>query len=139
MEHYDLFVTDGGLNRACRSLFSSGHYAEAVQKAFTYLDNMVRRKSEKYEKSGADLMRAAFSANNPALRLNDLETVSDRNEQLGYMEMLAGAMRAIRNPRSHEYDLTDRPEVAIEMMVMANHFMRVLNKATPTQRDTRSW
>ena len=129
---YDMLVTEDGLHQACRSLFRSGHYAEAVRMAFTYLDNMVREKSGHAEKDGADLMRFVFSADRPLLKLNDLETRSDRNEQQGYMQMLAGAMIAIRNPRSHEHDLTDRPEEALEMLVMANHFIRMLNKATPT-------
>ena len=129
---YDMLVTEDGLHQACRSLFRSGHYAEAVRMAFIYLDNMVREKSGHAEKDGADLMRFVFSADKPLLKLNDLETRSDRNEQQGYMQMLAGAMTAIRNPRSHEYDLTDRPEEALEMLVMANHFIRVLNKAALT-------
>ena len=129
---YDMLVTEDGLHQACRSLFRSGHYAEAVRMAFTYLDNIVREKSGHAEKDGADLMRFVFSADKPLLKLNDLETRSDRNEQQGYMQMLAGAMTAIRNPRSHEYDLTDRPEEALEMLVMANHFIRVLNKAALT-------
>ena len=129
---YDMLVTEDGLHQACRSLFRSGHYTEAVRMAFIYLDNMVREKSGHAEKDGADLMRFVFSADKPLLKLNDLETRSDRNEQQGYMQMLAGAMTAIRNPRSHEYDLTDRPEEALEMLVMANHFIRVLNKAALT-------
>ena len=129
---YDMLLTEDGLHQACRSLFRSEHYAEAVRMAFTYLDNMVREKSGHAEKDGADLMRFVFSADKPLLKLNDLETRSDRNEQQGYMQMLAGAMTAIRNPRSHECDLTDRPEEALEMLVMANHFIRVLNKAALT-------
>ncbi len=127
---YDMLVTEGGLHRACGSLFRSGHYAEAVRKAFTYLDNMVREKSGQAEKDGADLMRFVLSADKPVLKLNELQTRSDRNEQTGYMHMLAGAMIGIRNPRSHEHDLVDRPEEALEMLAMANHFIRKLNRAT---------
>ena len=129
---FDLLVTDGGLRQTCRNLFVDGHHAEAVRKAYTYIDNQVRDKSGQVEKYGADLMHAVFSANKPLLKVNDLQTRSDWDEQKGYMEMLAGAMIGIRNPRSHEYDFVDRPEEALELLVMANHFMRMLNKATPT-------
>ena len=128
---FDALVTDHGLRQACRNLFSGGHYSLAVCQAFTYLDNMVRDNSGLAEKYGADLIRTVFSAKKPLLRLNKLETLSDRNEQQGYMEMLAGAMIGIRNPRSHEYDFVDGPDEALEMLVMANHFIRMLNKATP--------
>jgi len=91
---------------------------------------MVREKSGQAEKDGADLMRFVLSADKPVLKLNELQTRSDRNEQTGYMHMLAGAMIGIRNPRSHEHDLVDRPEEALEMLAMANHFIRKLNRAT---------
>ena len=126
---FDSFVTDSGLRRACRSLFGGGHYAVAVQKACTYIDNMVRQKSGRADKDGADLMRAVFSPKNPILRLNKLATRSDRNEQQGYMEILAGTMTGIRNPRVHEYDLEDTPVEALERLVMANHLIRMLNRA----------
>ena len=128
---FDIRVTDVGLHRACRRLFISGHYAEAVRMAFTYFDNMVREKSGQAEKDGADLMRFVFSAKKPLLKLNALKARSDLNEQEGYMHMFAGAMTGIRNPRSHEHDLVDDPDEALELLVMANHFMRRLNKATP--------
>ena len=129
---FDIRVTDAGLHRSCRSLFISGHYAEAVRMAFTYFDNMVREKSGQAEKDGADLMRFVFSAKKPVLKLNALIDRSELNEQEGYMHMFAGAMTGIRNPRSHEHELVDGPDEALELLGMANHFMRMLNKATPT-------
>ena len=130
LTQFDVIVTDSGLRVACRSLFSGGHYALAVQKACTYIDNMVRQKSGHTDKDGADLMRVVFSPNRPILRLNKLENRSDRNEQQGYMEIFAGTMIGIRNPRVHEYDLEDSPGEALEMLVMANHLIRMLSKAT---------
>ena len=75
-------------------------------------------------------MRAAFSANSPLLYLNSLQSESDRNEQRGYMDLFAGAMTGIRNPRAHEHDIEDDPQVALELLVIANHLMRKLNGST---------
>ena len=130
LAQFDALVTDSGLRGACRSLFGGGYYALAVQRACTYIDNTVRQKSGYADKDGADLMRAVFSPKNPILRLNKLETRSDRNEQQGYMEIFAGMMMGIRNPRVHECDLEDSPVEALERLVMVNHLMRILNKAT---------
>ena len=63
-------------------------------------------------------MREAFSANRPRLRLNRMQTTTDQNEQRGYMELFAGAMTAIRNPRAHEDRLHDDPETALELLTL---------------------
>ena len=130
LTQFDALVKDEGLRRFCRSLFASAHYSLAVQKACTYMHNTVREKSGRFDKDGADLMMAVFSPNKPLLRLNDLETISDKNEQQGYMFLLAGAMTGIRNPRSHEHDHEDSPEEALEMIVLVNHLMRMLDKSS---------
>ena len=131
LAQFDASVTDSGLRGVCRSLFKGGYYTLAVQQAYIYIANMVRERSGLADKDGADLMRAVFSPKNPVLRLNKLESRSDGNEQQGYMEIFAGTMIGIRNPRAHEHDIEDGPEEAWEMLVMANRLMRMLNRATP--------
>ena len=130
LAQFDAFVKDDGLRRVCRKLFADGYYTLAVQRACTYIDNMVRQKSGRDDKDGADLMRAVFSPKTPILQLNKFQSRSDINEQLGYMEIFAGMMTGIRNPRVHEHDLEDTPVEALERLVLANHLMRMLNKAT---------
>ena len=127
---FDLLVTDAGLREASRDLFMHGYYAEAVRKAYLYIDNIVRDKSGQVEKYGADLMLTAFSVNNPLLKLNSLRTKSERNEQSGYMHILQGVMMGIRNPRSHEYDFEDTQDEALEMLVLANHLVRKVERSS---------
>ena len=123
---FDSLVTDGLLRRTTRRLFADGHYAIAVQKALVCLNNAVKAKSGLLEKDGADLMRAAFSAKSPRLFLNSLQSLSNRDEQRGYMDLFAGAMTGVRNPRVHEHDFEDDPRTALELLALANHLMRVL-------------
>ena len=127
---FDEFVTQEALKSTSRQLFSDGHYSRAVEEAFKRLNNEVKHKSGCTDRDGADLMHFVFSAGSPVLRFNALQTQSEKDEQLGYMEIFAGALTGIRNPRAHEHELVDDPEVALEMLVLANHLMRKLESAT---------
>ena len=53
------------------------------------------------EADGAGLMTTAFSPSNPVLRLTSMTTQSERDEHQGYMQLYAGAMTGIRNPKAH--------------------------------------
>ena len=129
LDQFDELVSHRDLQSVCRKLFADGHYAVAVEKAFIYVNNMVSEKSGHVDKDGADLMRAVFSPKSSVLRLNRLESQSDRNEQQGYMHIFEGVMIGIRNPRAHEHDFEDSPEEALELLSLANHLMRVLTRS----------
>jgi len=125
---YDILVKSKELRNATRKLFADGHYARAVEEAYKCVNNLVKFKSH-LSNDGQELMTQAFSGKNPVLKLNELRTDSNRNEQLGYMLIFAGCMTGIRNPRAHEHELQDSPEIALEMLAWANHLIRVINKA----------
>lgn len=125
IEQFDDLVTSSSLISASRQLFADGHYARSVEEAYKCLNNEVKAKSGKSDLDGDRLMRKVFSANSPTLTLNRLLTMSEKDEQRGYMDMFAGAMTGIRNPRAHEH-LEDGQDAALEMIVLANHLLRKL-------------
>src|SRR6516225_7550274 len=84
-----------------QKLFDDGHYSQATFEAFKLIDKTVQAVSGVVD-TGFKLMMTAFSENGPKIQLNDLVTMSDKDEQLGFRHMFAGAMSAIRNPRGHE-------------------------------------
>ena len=127
---FDALINDDGLRRFCRSLFADGYYALAVERAYIYVCNWVSKQSGRADKDGADLMRTVFSPKNPVLKLNNLQSRSDENQQQGYMHIFEGVMTGIRNPRAHECDLEDSAEEALEMLVIASHLIRMLKRST---------
>jgi uncharacterized protein (TIGR02391 family) len=130
---YDKIVTDPPVRGVSRGLFRDGHYARAVEEAFKCLNNSVKSKSGLSSRDGADLMRRAFSANEPVLTFSDRTSISEQDEQRGYMEIYAGSMMGIRNPRAHDHRLDDHPRMALQLLVLANHLMDKLEQATNRQ------
>ena len=126
---FDEIVDDDELIEASRALFLDGHYASAVLEAFKCMNNYVKKASGVNDRDGAKLMTHAFSVNNPLLALSDLTSLSKRDEQTGYMQIFAGVMTGIRNPRAHEHGFDDDPTTALELLGLANHLMRVARRA----------
>lgn len=85
--------------------FTTGHFADAVEAALKALNTEVRSLAVARGATpmdGAALMHTVFSVKAPVIVLADLSTQSGKDMQQGYMEMFAGAMSAIRNPKAHD-------------------------------------
>jgi uncharacterized protein (TIGR02391 family) len=87
--------------RVSLRLFDDGHYSQATFEAFKYLEIQVKQISG-INDSGYKLMMAAFAENAPKIKLTNLITSNDMDEQVGFKFMFAGVMSAIRNPRGHD-------------------------------------
>ena len=77
------------------NLFDDGHYSQATFEAFKLIDNKVREVSG-IQESGYKLMMTAFNESNPKVKLNQLLTASDKDEQIGFRNIFAGL--ACANP-----------------------------------------
>ena len=90
--------------RTSKARFESGQYADSVEAALKELNSRIKehvRKATSQEFDGADLMNRAFSLGSPIIRVADLSTEDGKNMQKGYMQIFAGAMTGIRNPKAH--------------------------------------
>lgn len=132
---YDEVITNRSLRRKTEKLFKDGHHARAVEEAFKLLDNLVKKKAElqNTDLTGAQLMQRVFSPNKPKLRLNGGVTSSEQNEQSGYMQIFAGCMTGIRNPRAHDSDWEDTEERALQLLILANHLIERAQMAEVTE------
>jgi len=105
-----------------KSRFETSHYADSVEAALKELNSTVKRIYKERtgeELDGVPLMRKAFAHQNPVIVLDDLSSETGKNVQQGYMDMFAGAMSGIRNPKAHDNIVIDE-ERAIHQLFLAS-------------------
>ncbi len=108
-----------------RKRMSEGFYADAVEAACKNLNSRVRRivyDKTGEELDGARLMQKAFSLNNPIICIVPLETKSGQDTQQGYMNICAGVMTGIRNPKAHDNESITK-EDALRKLIMISILM----------------
>nr|WP_228735637.1 TIGR02391 family protein [Xanthomonas euvesicatoria] len=110
-----------------KKLFDDGHYAPATFEAYKLTDKEVAELAKSSE-SGVKLMMKAFSENMPLIRLTNLITTSEKDEQEGYKFIFSGSVMAIRNPRGHEYGVQDSPTDCLDHLSLASMLLRRLER-----------
>jgi uncharacterized protein (TIGR02391 family) len=119
--------------KIARTRFDSGHFADAVEAALKEVNDIVRQivlTKTGQELDGADLMNKAFSLKNPIIVLDDLGTLTGRNIQQGYMQIFAGAMIGIRNPKAHANIAIDANR-ALHFLFLASLLLFKLDERRP--------
>ena len=111
-----------------KKLFDDGHYAPATFEAYKLLDKEVAALA-KLSESGVKLMMKAFSEQSPLIRLTDMSTTSEKDEQEGYKFIFSGSVMAIRNPRGHEYGVRESPTECLDHLSLASLLLRRLESA----------
>lgn len=137
-DRFDEFITDKQLKKTVEKLFRDGHHSRAVEEAFKFIDNLVKRTAKPPDigLTGSKLMTTVFNVNTPLLKINAGESISERDEQNGYMQILSGCMTGIRNPRAHECDWEDSETRALQLLIFSNHLVeriRLSEKHTITK------
>lgn len=122
-------IVSPGISKMCLKLYKDDHNALAVETAFKLINNYVKEKSGLTSMDGMSLMQTAFSVSNPKIKLNKLKTKSEKDEQLGYMNIFAGCMVGIRNPRAHEHNYQDSERTTFELLLLADHLIQKLQSA----------
>jgi uncharacterized protein (TIGR02391 family) len=99
------------IRKASEKLFKDKHYADSILKAYIALINYVKEKSGKKTLDGQNLMGNVFDVkynsetlevtDKPVLKLNNLITREEIDEQKGFMYLYLGAVMGIRNPKAH--------------------------------------
>jgi uncharacterized protein (TIGR02391 family) len=116
------------IQNTSKKLFDDGHYALATFEAYKLLDKEVAAIA-KLSESGVKLMMKAFSEQSPLIRLTDMISTSDKDEQEGYKFIFSGSVMAIRNPRGHEYGVMESPTQCLDHLSLASLLIRRLENA----------
>ncbi|TET46836.1 TIGR02391 family protein [candidate division TA06 bacterium] len=117
--------------KVARGRFEGGYFADAVESALKDVNNRVKKHVKgktKQELDGASLMNRAFSANRPVIALGNLKTDTGKSIQKGYMQIFAGSMTGIRNPKAHA-NITIDQKRAIHYLIIASLLMYKLDEA----------
>lgn len=117
-----------------KKLFLDGSYANAACDAFIEINDRVKKLFVKVNPNvtpipdGDAAMKKVFSANSPLLRFCNTSTDTGFNIQKGFMEMLAGAMSALRNPKAHANIPLDAND-AMRRLIYASLLMYKIDEA----------
>lgn len=117
-----------------KQLFEDGHYANAAADAFIEINDRVKKLFLKVKPDetkipdGHALMTTVFSENKPLIEICNQTTDSGKDTQKGYMQMLAGALSALRNPRVHA-NVSISAEEAMRELIFASVLMYKIDEA----------
>lgn len=115
------------IRKVSEKLYSNGHFPQAILEAYKAVVNQVKLVSG-LSLDGKPLMDKAFSLQNPKIKLNNLVSQSDKDEQLGFMLLYSGAVLGIRNPKAHDLIVQKDPFKTMEYLCFASLLLRKLDE-----------
>jgi len=118
---------DERLWEAIRSTYEARNFSAAILDAIHFLSELIRERSG-LEGDGANLVGRVFGGKTPVLKVNSLNTESERNVQAGIEQLLRGLYQAVRNPRSHGTN-QDTEDDAIAIVLFINHMLKTIDRA----------
>ena len=114
-------------------MYLDGHYSDAACDAFIEINDRVKKlfsavHPQDRVPDGDAVMKTLFSVKSPILEICDQSNETGTNIQKGYMEMLSGAMSALRNPKAHA-NITISSEEAMRQIIFASMLMYKIDEA----------
>lgn len=89
------------LKESIKTHYENKDYTEVVRDALLCLTTEIRKKSDLTDSDGVDLINKTFSEKQPLIKINKLETTTDKNKHRGIMDLSKGLIEYFRNPMSH--------------------------------------
>ena len=125
---FDALKLHPRIDRVSRATFEDGHYAEAIRNAFKEVIVTAREVSGLRDLDGKKLMDQAFSVTNPKIKLNNLVTQSEKDEQQSFLLMFGGAALGIRSPKAQDTVQQNDPYQALEYLSIASLLLKKIDE-----------
>lgn len=121
------------IEKVSKRLYLDGHYSDAACDAFIEINDRVKKlfsivHPQEKTPDGDTAMKTVFSAKSPIIEICDHSNDTGFNIQKGYMEMLSGAMSALRNPKAHA-NITISADESMRQIVFASMLMYKIDEA----------
>ena len=111
------------------ALYHRGKYDTAVFEAMKAVEVAVRQAGGfKDDVLGKVLMQEAFKEGGPLA-----DPQAEKNEQVGRMNLFMGAIASFKNPHSHRNVALSDPDEAAEIIMLANHLLRIVDGRRASQ------
>lgn len=118
---------DSELWETIQKNYNADNYTGAILDSIFKLTDTIRNKTG-LEGDGASLIGQAFGGDNPRIKLNKMQTDSEKDMQRGIQEILRGIYTAIRNPRSHD-TANDSKDAADSIIVFINYLLGLIDNS----------
>ena len=107
--------------------YDAENYTGAILDAVFKLTDTIRNKTG-LEGDGASLIGQAFGGDDPRIKLNKLQTDSEKDIQRGIQEVLRGIYTGIRNPRSHDAMVDDKVSTDA-IIIFINYLLKLIDQS----------
>lgn len=111
----------------CKDRYYSRQYSDAILTAYKVVLNEIKEVANIHDLDGKKLVEKALSIENPIIKLNDLATQSDKDEQLGFMMLFSGAAVGIRNPKAHDLVVQENELKTLRYLTFASLLLERLD------------
>lgn len=118
---------DLDLWNAIKKKYEVEDYTGSIIDAFLSLTETIRNKSG-LEGDGSSLIGQAFGGDNPRIKLNKLQTDSEKDVQRGIQDLLRGLFASIRNPRHHDISNDDK-STADSIIVFVDYLLKIVDQS----------
>lgn len=108
--------------------FRAGQLRNAVLDAFIAVFDFMRERTG-LTTDGEALITQTFSVHKPLLVLDETETETGRNDQVGFMQIFQGAYKGIRNTKAHTLEHTLTPQSAARYLIFASQLADRVERA----------